>query len=58
MGDELYYINKKGERKDAELHEEILNNPEAEAISKRISIKRSIERGTSPEVAKMLYGDY
>ncbi len=53
---ELCFIKEDGTLGDDMFHEEILNNPEADAYF-RDSVRRSaMEGGLSPEMIKKLYG--
>ena len=40
---------------DAEIHEAILNNPEAELAQARRAYKRALDRGINEDVARELY---
>ncbi|HYW02913.1 MAG TPA: hypothetical protein VFA86_03140 [Gammaproteobacteria bacterium] len=51
---ELYTIVN-GRKTDAPLHEEILDNPEADRLLSEMAVQRAIEDGLSEEVARELY---
>jgi hypothetical protein len=45
-----------GKGNDAELHDEILDNPEAEKVLAMAAVSRAIARGMDEAVAEKLYG--
>jgi hypothetical protein len=45
MSDEFFYTDKDGNKKDAELHEPILNNPEAEKFARNQSREIALRAG-------------
>lgn len=55
-GTELFYLDDKGEKQDAALHQQILDNDEAEQALAVMAIERALARGVSPEEAQRLYG--
>ncbi|MEQ1933853.1 MAG: hypothetical protein ABL962_08240 [Fimbriimonadaceae bacterium] len=56
MGDELYYLDEHGGKRDAKLHEELLDNQAADLFCRKQSFKRAIASGTPDAVARQLYG--
>lgn len=55
MSNEWFYIEG-GERRDAALHNPLLNNPAADAMVAQQAIERAILRGASRRLAERLYG--
>jgi predicted house-cleaning noncanonical NTP pyrophosphatase (MazG superfamily) len=54
---EYFYRNALGQKCDAELHEELLNNPAAELAISLEAVKRAMEQdGMTREMAEQLYG--
>ncbi len=53
---EMFYVDKDGRKQDAELHEAILDNPEAAAICQQMALKRLKSSGMSEEEAKRWLG--
>ncbi len=56
MSKEFYCIDNDGKRRDADLHEPILDNPEADLFCRKQSFKQAVARGTPREIAKQMYG--
>jgi hypothetical protein len=56
-GQELYYVDEKGNKQDADLHDEILNNPEAEALGREHSKALARSYGLTEEEIDILYGE-
>jgi hypothetical protein len=54
-GNELFYIDDQGKRQDAELHEELLNNPKADAVLLEIMIQSLKDDGWTQEEIDLLY---
>ncbi len=54
---EPFYLDEKGERHDDGLHDEMLNNPEADAAFQRIVIEDARKRGVSEAAIQRLYGN-
>jgi hypothetical protein len=54
-GNELFYIDDQGKRQDAELHEELLNNPKADAVFREIVIQSLKDDGWTQEEIDLLY---
>jgi hypothetical protein len=44
MSDEMFYFDKNGVKQDKAIHEEMLNNPEAEAAADELAAKQAVER--------------
>lgn len=55
MSKEFFYIEG-GERRDAALHNPMLNNPDADAMVAQQAIELAILRGASRRLAERLYG--
>ena len=55
-GQELYYIDADGKKQDSELHDEMLDNPEAEALSLEYSRALVRSYGFSEDEVELLYG--
>ena len=55
MGNEFFYTDKNGNKQDADLHNEILTNPEADTRIAEIAIKRALASGINVEMAQRLY---
>lgn len=54
---EFFFKNALGQKCDAELHEELLNNPAADLAISRAAVKRAMEQdGLTRELAEQLYG--
>ena len=51
--DELFIA---GTNDDAALHDEILDDPESEREANKLAVKRAIDDGMDPKLAKELYG--
>jgi len=45
-----------GTNEDAALHDEILDDPESEREANKLAVKRAIDDGMDPKLAKELYG--
>jgi len=54
---ELFYVNGKGERKDAELHEEMLSSEAGNEASTNAAIKQAVSMGFTPEEALRLFSE-
>ena len=52
---ELYFLNNSGMKRDAELHEEILDNPGANIAAGYAAIKQAIDSGMTLKDAAPLY---
>jgi hypothetical protein len=55
-GSDEFFIMGDGKRQDAPLHDAILNNDEADRVTRLATAKRAVASGKSKEVAAMLYG--
>jgi hypothetical protein len=54
---EFYYLDERGRKSDAALHDEILDNPEADLFTRLQTARRAIADGSMSEVfARRLYG--
>lgn len=53
--EELFYLDKNGKKQDAALHEELLNNPAADASFQFAVYEQAIEEGMDPDLAHQLY---
>jgi hypothetical protein len=53
---ELFYLDANGIPQDAELHDAILDNPETDNFTARMSCAAMIARAVEPSLARMLYG--
>jgi hypothetical protein len=51
----VFYLDKDGKKQDAALHEEMLNNPEADKWAREASKQRARERGVSEETIELMY---
>lgn len=56
MGGESYCGDIGGEKRDAAIHEAILNNASADLLCRKQSFKRAVINGMPRDVAKQLYG--
>ena len=54
-GNELF-MAKAGKKRDAAIHDAILDNAEAEREIARAAVSRAIERGVTPEDAERMFG--
>ncbi|MCZ2074048.1 MAG: hypothetical protein LC130_03500 [Bryobacterales bacterium] len=52
---ELFYVDKDGNKQDAELHEEILNNPEADLAVSLMAYESAVAGGMEESLARELY---
>ena len=57
MQPDLGYIGKDGKLHDDGLHDEMLNNPEADKRSRQLAFDYAIGAGVSEATARQLYGD-
>jgi len=55
-GGEFFYVDATGAKQDADLHADMLDNPEADAKWRKIAHKNALERGMSQEDADTLFG--
>lgn len=53
---EMFYVDEDGKKQDAELHEEMLDNPEADAYFREVSRKWALNN-LSAETYQSIYGD-
>ena len=53
---EFFYLDEEGNKQDADLHAEMLDNPEADALCRRRAHARVIANGMSQEDADNLFG--
>ena len=54
--DEMFYVDANGVRQDAALHEELLDNPQAEARADEGAIIQALKLGYTREEALKLLG--
>ncbi len=52
----FFYTDEDGNKCDGAMHEEMLNNPEAEALSAQAAIERQLAKGMNLAMAVSLYG--
>jgi hypothetical protein len=52
----FFYLDEQGVRRDAALHAEMLDNPEADGLVARDAIERQVAAGMALELAVDLYG--
>lgn len=52
---ELFYVDKDGNKKDAELHDEILNNPKADMAVSLMAYESAVAYGMEEPLARALY---
>ena len=57
MQPDLGYIGDDGKLHDDGLHDEMLNNPEADGAGRKWAFDAAIKRGVSGATARLLYGD-
>ena len=55
-GTEFFYTDENGQPQDAALHEDMLDNPEADEKQRRRAIVRQMEAGMSREDVELLFG--
>ena len=55
-GSEFFYVDASGAKRDAALHEGMLDNPEADAKCRNVAYKNALERGMSQEDADNSFG--
>jgi len=55
-GEEFFYYGPDGQKQDADLHSEMLDNPEADEKQRRPAIVNVIKNGMSREDAELLFG--
>lgn len=53
---ECFYLDEHGRRRDDWIHEEMLDNPEAERLTQIAAARAAIARGMSREQALSLFG--
>lgn len=56
QGSELYYLDRHGQRQDARLHADMLDNKKAQQAICKTAIERAVKRGMSEAHAERLYG--
>lgn len=56
MSKEFQYFDEDGSQQDALMHDEILDNKEADDYVKGLSILWAINLGIDPEVVRQMYG--
>ena len=52
---EMFY-REDGKKRDAKLHEPILNNPKAEEAGRRAAVEKAVRGGMDRETATKLFG--
>jgi len=57
MQPDLAYIDEDGKLHDDGLHDEMLNNPEADRWSRKLAFDAAIRAGVDAATARRLYGD-
>ena len=55
---EFFYLDAEGNKQDADMHADILDNPEADALCRKRAHARVIANGMSREDAVMLFGTH
>jgi hypothetical protein len=55
MSDEFFSIGDDGRKSDAALHDEILDNPEADKLNRIATAKRAVASGMDEVTARQLY---
>jgi hypothetical protein len=55
-GSDEFFYRENGKKQDADLHNAILSNPEADKANKMETARRAVEDGMSPKIAAKLYG--
>lgn len=52
---EFFYLDENGKKQDADLHDEILDNPEADAVVRAQSLAKLRSQGFTEEEFKRLF---
>jgi hypothetical protein len=55
---EFFYLDAEGNKQDADLYADMLDNPEADALCAKRAHARAIANGSSKEDADMLFGTH
>jgi hypothetical protein len=56
MSNEFFSLDLNGQKSDAALHGEILDNPEADLANRTDTARRAVVDGMSEDDARLLYG--
>ena len=54
---EAFYIGPGGKKTDADIHNDILDNPEADRLIQKQAVADAIAEGMEPSLAMKLYGN-
>ena len=55
--DEAFYLDSDGQKRDAAIHDDMLDNPEAHRAIQQQAMESAIAEGMDPAVAMRLYGN-